>query len=119
MDTLSGKGRSRSSLRPTPAFEKLRPARVDKLMKPDMKADLKKVLTYHVVAGKLDAKELMAKAKMGGESANLKTVEGATLTVKMDGDKLALIDGKGGGAFVTASPTSISRMASCTSSTAY
>ncbi|MBE7158548.1 MAG: fasciclin domain-containing protein [Rhodospirillales bacterium] len=101
VDTLSGKGPFTVFAPTNAAFEKLPAGTVDKLMKPDMKADLKKVLTYHVVAGKLDAKELMAKAKMGGESANLKTVEGATLTVKMDGDKLALIDGKGGGAFVT------------------
>ena len=65
-----------------------------------MKKTLTAVLTYHVVPGKLDAKELKAKAKMGGEAANLKTVEGQVLTVKMDGDRLALIDQKGGGAFV-------------------
>ena len=58
---------------------------VDTLLKPDMKKTLTGVLTYHVVPGKLDAKELMAKAKMGGEAANLKTVEGQVLTVSERG----------------------------------
>lgn len=100
VDTLNGKGPFTVFAPTNDAFKKLPAGTVDKLMKPDMKADLKKVLTYHVVPGKLDAKELMAKAKMGGADANLKTVEGEVLTVKMDGDRLALIDQKGGGAFV-------------------
>lgn len=100
VDTLGGKGPFTVFAPTNDAFKKLPAGTVDKLMKPDMKADLKKVLTYHVVPGKLDAKELMAKAKTGGEAANLKTVEGEVLTAKMDGDRLALIDQKGGGAFV-------------------
>lgn len=100
VDTLSGKGPFTVFAPTNDAFKKLPAGTVDKLLKPDMKADLTKVLTYHVVPGKLDAKELMAKAKMGGEAANLKTVQGEVLTLKMNGDKLALIDQKGGGALV-------------------
>ena len=99
-DTLSGKGPFTVFAPTNDAFKKLPAGTVDKLLKPDMKADLTKVLTYHVVPGKLEAKELMAKAKMGGEAANLKTVQGEVLTLKTDGDKLALIDQKGGGALV-------------------
>ena len=99
-DTLSGKGPFTVFAPTNAAFAKLPAGTVDTLLKPDMKKTLTGVLTYHVVPGKLDAKELMAKAKMGGADANLKTVEGQVLTVKMDGDRLALIDQKGGGAFV-------------------
>ncbi|MDP4027245.1 fasciclin domain-containing protein [Methylobacterium sp. NEAU 140] len=100
VETLNGKGPFTVFAPTNAAFEKLPKGTVDKLMKPDMKPELKKILTYHVVPGKLDAKELMAKAKAGGADANLKTVEGEVLTVKMDGNKLALIDAKGGGAMV-------------------
>ena len=65
-----------------------------------MKADLTKILTYHVVAGKIDAAEIAKGIKAGDSSFNMKTVEGETLTAKMDGDKVALIDAKGGGALV-------------------
>nr|WP_210248415.1 fasciclin domain-containing protein [Methylobacterium sp. WL103] len=99
-DTLSGKGPFTVFAPTNAAFAKLPAGTVDTLLKPDMKKTLTGVLTYHVVPGKLDAKDLMAKAKMGGTEANLKTVEGQVLTVKMDGDRLALIDQKGGGAFV-------------------
>ncbi|MHC2104241.1 fasciclin domain-containing protein [Methylobacterium sp. CM6246] len=99
-DTLNGKGPFTVFAPTNDAFKKLPAGTVDALLKPDMKKTLTAVLTYHVVPGKLDAKELMAKAKMGGADANLKTVEGQVLTVKMDGDRLALIDQKGGGAFV-------------------
>lgn len=100
VDTLNGKGPFTVFAPTNAAFKKLPNGTVDKLMKPDMKADLKKVLSYHVVPGKLDRKELMEKAKAGGADANLKTVEGEVLTVKLDGDRLALIDQKGGGAYV-------------------
>jgi uncharacterized surface protein with fasciclin (FAS1) repeats len=100
VDTLSGKGPFTVFAPTNDAFKKLPAGTVESLLKPDMKKTLTAVLTYHVVPGKLDAKELMAKAKMGGAEANLKTVEGEVLTVKMDGDRLALVDQKGGGAFV-------------------
>ena len=69
-------------------------------MQPDMKADLAKILTYHVVAGKIDAAEIEKGIKAGGGSFNMKTVEGGPLTARMEGDKVELIDAKGGGAIV-------------------
>ena len=65
-----------------------------------MKATLTKILTYHVVSGKIDAAEIVKGIKAGGGSYNMKTVEGGTLTAKMDGDKVAIVDEKGGGALV-------------------
>jgi len=80
---------------------KLPDGTVDTLLKPENKKKLTGVLTYHVVAGKLTAKDLMAKVKKGGGEAKLKTVEGEMLTVKMKDGKLWVIDGKGDTAQVT------------------
>lgn len=100
VDTLSGPGPFTVFAPTNAAFDKLPPGTVDKLVKPDMKAALTRILTYHVVAGKMDAAEIAKAIKTGGGVANLKTVEGGTLTAKMDGDNLVLIDEKGGGAVV-------------------
>lgn len=100
VDTLSGPGPFTVFAPTNAAFEKLPAGTVDALVKPDMKATLTKILTYHVVAGKLTAEDLMKQVKSMGGMENLKTVEGGTLTAKMDGDKLVLIDEKGGGAVV-------------------
>lgn len=82
------------------AFDKLPEGTVATLLKPEMKDDLTGVLTYHVVAGNLDAKKLMAMAKKTGETT-LTTVNGSTLKVKIDGKKVWVIDAKGGKAMVT------------------
>ena len=100
VDTLSGPGPFTVFAPTNAAFEKLPKGTVEKLVQPDMKADLTKILTYHVVAGKMDAAAIAKGIKDGGGSYNMKTVEGETLTAKMDGDKVALIDAKGGGALV-------------------
>ena len=100
VDTLSGPGPFTVFAPTNAAFDKLPPGTVDKLVQPDMKATLTKVLTYHVVAGKMDSAAIAKAIKDGGGMANLKTVEGGTLTAKMDGEKLVLIDEKGGGAVV-------------------
>lgn len=100
VETLEGPGPFTVFAPTNAAFDKLPKATVEALMKPDMKADLKKVLTYHVVAGKVDAAELAKDIKAGGGTYNMKTVEGGTLTAKMDGNKIALIDEKGGGAII-------------------
>jgi len=62
---------------------------------------LKKVLTYHVVAGKIDAAAIIAKIKAGGGKATLTTVEGGPLTAELDGSSVVLVDEKGGKATVT------------------
>jgi uncharacterized surface protein with fasciclin (FAS1) repeats len=83
------------------AFGKLPPGTVDNLLKPENKKMLTSVLTYHVVAGRLTAKDLMAKVKVGHGKAMLKTVEGEPLTVEQKDGKLWLIDAKGDTAQVT------------------
>jgi len=100
VETLSGPGPFTVFAPTNTAFDKLPAGTVDKLVQPDMKPTLTKILTYHVVAGKMDATAIAAAIKAGGGMASLKTVEGGTLTAKMDGDKLVLTDEKGGGATV-------------------
>ena len=83
------------------AFSELPAGTVDTLLKPENKATLSKILTYHVVAGRLDAAALRKQIGAGGGKAILKTVEGETLTVTSDGGRLAITDQKGGIAHVT------------------
>ena len=83
------------------SFAALPAGTVDTLLKPENKAMLSKILTYHVVAGKLDTKALMEQARMHGGKAELKTVSGGTLTAKMSGYKAMIMDEKGGAATVT------------------
>ncbi len=83
------------------AFKKLPVGTVDNLLKPQNKKMLTSVLTYHVVPGRLTAKDLMAKVKAGHGKAMLKTVEGEPLTVEQKDGRLWLIDAKGDTAQVT------------------
>ena len=83
------------------AFNKLPAGTVDNLVKPENKATLTKILTYHVVAGKMDSKALMAKIKAGGGKATLTTVQGEELTIMMKGKNIEVKDSKGGVALVT------------------
>ena len=85
------------------AFAKLPAGTVDTLLKPENKSKLTSVLTYHVVAGRLTTKDLREKVKEGGGKAELKTVEGAPLTVTEKDGKLWLKDGKGDTAMITIS----------------
>lgn len=83
------------------AFDKLPAGTVGNLVKPENKATLTKVLTYHVVAGKMGSKEIMAAIKAGGGKATFTTVEGGKLWAWMEGKNLMLKDEKGGTAMVT------------------
>lgn len=83
------------------AFNMLPAGTVDNLLKPENKATLTKVLTYHVVAGTMDSKALMEKVKMGNGKATLKTVQGEELTVMQKGKGLQIKDSNGGVAMVT------------------
>jgi uncharacterized surface protein with fasciclin (FAS1) repeats len=74
---------------------------VDTLLKPENKAMLTKVLTYHVVAGNMDSKKIMKAIKKGDGKATFKTVAGGTLTATMEGNTLVLTDEKGGKSKVT------------------
>ena len=101
VDTLSGAGPFTVFAPTNAAFAKLPAGAVDGLMKPAMKADLKKVLTYHVVAGKLTAADISAKIKAGNGKAELTTVQGEKLTAMESGGKIMLTDAKGGTSTIT------------------
>ena len=101
VETLSGAGPFTVFAPTNAAFAKLPAGAVDGLMKPAMKADLKKVLTYHVVAGKLTAADISAKIKAGNGKAELTTVQGEKLTAMESGGKIMLTDAKGGTSTVT------------------
>ena len=83
------------------AFKKLPAGTVDNLLKPENKKTLTNVLTYHVVPGRLTAKDLMAKVKEGNGKATIKTVEGEPLTFEEKDGKLWIMDAKGDTAQVT------------------
>ena len=83
------------------AFNKLPKGTVENLVKPENKATLTSILTYHVIAGKLDSKALMEKIKMGNGTAMIKTVQGEELTFMMKGKALMVKDSKGNKAKVT------------------
>ncbi len=96
VDTLQGAGPFTVFAPTNAAFAKLPAGTVDMLLKPDSKPALTKVLTYHVVPGKLDAEALMSKVRAGKGSAELTTVSGNTLWVVANGPKnLLLKDEKG------------------------
>jgi uncharacterized surface protein with fasciclin (FAS1) repeats len=84
------------------AFAKLPAGTVDNLLKPENKAALAGILTYHVVAGNLDAATVLAAIKKGKGKAVLTTVAGGKLTASLKGGKVVLTDEKGGQATVTA-----------------
>ena len=101
VDTLSGAGPFTVFAPTNEAFAALPAGTVDTLLKPENKAKLTAVLTYHVVSGDLTEHKLKAMIKAGGGTAKLKTVQGDELTVAMDGKKLTVTDGKGDVADVT------------------
>ena len=84
------------------AFAKLPAGTVEFLLKPENKATLAKILTYHVVAGNLDAAAVLKAIKDGKGKVTLKTVSGGTLTASIKDGKVILTDEKGGIATVTA-----------------
>jgi uncharacterized surface protein with fasciclin (FAS1) repeats len=102
VDTLEGAGPFTVFAPTNAAFAKLPAGTVDTLLKPENKATLTKVLTYHVVPGRLTAVSLMKAVKDGEGEAHLKTVAGEDLTVKQAGPgKLTVTDAKGDVANVT------------------
>jgi uncharacterized surface protein with fasciclin (FAS1) repeats len=82
------------------AFAKLPAGTVEFLLKAENKATLVKILTYHVVAGNLDAAAVIAAIKAGNGTAVLTTVSGNKLTASLDNGKVKLTDEKGGVSFV-------------------
>jgi uncharacterized surface protein with fasciclin (FAS1) repeats len=102
VDTLEGPGPFTVFAPTNEAFAKLPPGTVDTLLKPENKPTLVKVLTYHVVSGRMTAVALMKAVKDGEGEAHLKTVAGEDLIVKQAGPgKLTVTDSKGDVAMVT------------------
>ena len=101
VDTLKGKGPFTVFAPTDEAFAKLPPGTVENLVQPQNKATLTKILTYHVVAGKMNAADIIAAAQAAGGKATLTTVEGQPLTAWKDGDAVYLQDAKGGTSKVT------------------
>ncbi|WPP00311.1 fasciclin domain-containing protein [Pseudomonas sp. HR96] len=96
VDTLKGKGPFTVFAPVNAAFAALPAGTVDTLLKPENKATLTHILTYHVVAGKLDMMELEKRIKAGGGKAELTTVAGGKLWVKMNGPhNIVIMDEKG------------------------
>ena len=94
VNTLEGKGPFTVFAPTNEAFNKLPAGTVDTWVKPESKATLTKILTYHVVPGKLEASDLT-------DGKKLKTVEGEQLTVRNSGGTVMLVDAKGGKSTVT------------------
>ena len=102
VDTLSGAGPFTVFAPTNQAFDKLPAGTVDTLLKPENRPLLTKVLTYHVVAGRLSAADLMKKVNDGNGTAELTTVEGGKLWVMLhEGKHILLKDEKGNIAMVT------------------
>lgn len=100
--TLKGEGPFTVFAPTNAAFDKLPKGTVEGLLKPGSKDALAGILTYHVVAGNVDATAVVAAIKAGKGKAVLTTVNGAKLTASLKGDKVILTDSKGGSSVVTA-----------------
>jgi uncharacterized surface protein with fasciclin (FAS1) repeats len=101
VETLKGPGPFTVFAPTNEAFAKLPAGTVDTLLKPENKPMLTKVLTYHVVAGRLSAADIKKMIKDGHGAAEIKTVSGGTLTAMLKGNMIVLKDEKGGMSTVT------------------
>jgi uncharacterized surface protein with fasciclin (FAS1) repeats len=101
VDTLASGGPFTVFAPTDAAFAKLPAGTVDTLLKPANRDQLRAVLTYHVVPGKVSSAELVETIRKSGGRATLKTVQGGTLTASMSGGSVAITDAAGGTAMVT------------------
>jgi uncharacterized surface protein with fasciclin (FAS1) repeats len=101
VETLKGKGPFTVFAPVNAAFAALPAGTVDSLLKPENKAQLRKVLTYHVVMGKMDTAALMKAIDAGGGKAMLTAVSGGTLTATKSGSTLMVADDSGAATKVT------------------
>jgi len=101
VDTLKGSGPFTVFAPTNDAFAKLPAGTVENLLNPENKDALTKVLTYHVVPGRLSALDLKKQIQAGNGQAELKTVSGGTLTLMMQSKNIVLKDEKGGVSTVT------------------
>jgi uncharacterized surface protein with fasciclin (FAS1) repeats len=102
VETLSSKGPFTVFAPTNAAFGKLPKGTVDTLLKPENIKTLQSILTYHVVAGNLDSKAVVAAIKKGKGSVTLTTVQGSKLVASMEGKNVILTDAKGGKSTITA-----------------
>jgi uncharacterized surface protein with fasciclin (FAS1) repeats len=101
VDTLSGAGPFTVFAPTNEAFAALPKGTVETLLEPANKDQLTAVLTYHVVPGKVSAAEIVEATKKGNGMAEFKTVQGGPLKFQLDGDKVWVVDAKGGKSQVT------------------
>jgi len=101
VETLQGKGPFTVFAPTNEAFDKLPKGTVETLLKPENIKTLQTILTYHVVAGKMNASDIAKAIKAGNGKAKLKTVSGGTLTAWMKGKDLYLTDENNNSAKVT------------------
>jgi len=102
VETLQGAGPFTVFAPTNAAFDKLPKGTVETLLKPENKATLSGILTYHVVAGSVDATTLTRLIKQGNGTAVVKTVNGQELKASIEGGKVIITDAKGGKAIVVA-----------------
>lgn len=102
VETLSGTGPFTVFAPTNAAFAKLPAGTVESLTQPANREALTRILTYHVVAGRVSAADLGAQIDAGGGSAALTTVQGGVLTATREGANIKLTDAAGGSALVTA-----------------
>lgn len=101
VDTLAGQGPFTVFAPTDAAFARLPAGTVDKLVEPASRDQLRAVLTYHVVPGKVTSADLVKAIRDGGGKATLKTVQGGTITARLSGASVVLTDAAGGTATVT------------------
>jgi uncharacterized surface protein with fasciclin (FAS1) repeats len=101
VDTLMSKGPFTVFAPTNTAFDKLPEGTVGTLVMPENKGTLTTILTYHVVAGKLTAKDIVKAIQMGGGNAELTTVAGTKLSARLSGNSVVITDAKGGQSAVT------------------
>jgi uncharacterized surface protein with fasciclin (FAS1) repeats len=101
VDTLSSAGPFTVFAPTNAAFAKLPAGTVDTLVKPENKATLTSILTYHVVPGKLNAGQIQAMAAKNGGTATLTTVQGGKIQLMKHGEGWMIMDAKGGSAMIT------------------
>lgn len=101
-ETLSGAGPFTVFAPTNAAFAKVDKATLEGLLKPESKAALTGLLTYHVVAGNVKAADVVKMITDGKGTATIKTVAGGELKASLDGDKVILTDAKGGKSTITA-----------------
>lgn len=101
VDTLASAGPFTVFAPVNSAFERLPAGTVETLLKPENKATLTKILTYHVIAGNFDSKAVVSAIKKGNGKAEFTTVSGGKLWAMLDGTNVVLIDENGGKSIVT------------------